>query len=131
VREKSIAKWQIQWDRTTEGLTATELFPIIKDRLTTKIKLILNFSAIVTAHEETKTYLHRFEIIESPECPCDSGNQTVDHLLYDCTKLQRDREKFISSLSKQDSWPVNKSDLVKKYIKHFIQFTNSIDFEKL
>jgi len=24
-----------------------------------------------------------------------------------------------------------KSDLVKKYLKQFIQFTNSIDFEKL
>jgi hypothetical protein len=57
----------------------------------------------------------------------------VDHLLYDSTKLQREREKLISNVSKQDNWPVEKkkSDLVNKYIKHFIQFTNSIDFEKL
>jgi hypothetical protein len=55
----------------------------------------------------------------------------VDHLIYDCTKLQREREKLISSISKQDNWPVNKSDLVNRHIKHFIQFANSIDFEKL
>jgi hypothetical protein len=54
----------------------------------------------------------------------------VDHLLYDCSKLRREREKLISNISKQDKWPVNKSDLVKKHIKYFIQFAESIDFEK-
>jgi hypothetical protein len=55
----------------------------------------------------------------------------VDHLIYDCTKLQSEREKLISSVTKQDNWPVNISDLVNKYIKQFTQFANSIDFEKL
>ena len=70
------------------------------------------------------------KIIESPECPCDGGNQTVDHLIYECNKLQRERETN-SYTSYQDKWPVGKSDLVKKHIKHFIKFANSIDFEKL
>jgi hypothetical protein len=131
VRDQSIAKWQIQWDRTTKGSTTKQFFPIIKDRLTTKIKLTPNFTAIVTAHGKTKAYLHHFKIIDSPECPCDGGNQTVDHLIYDCTELQREREKLISNISKQDNWLVNKSDLMNKHIKHYIQFTNSIDFEKL
>jgi hypothetical protein len=87
--------------------------------------------AIVTAHGKTKAYLHRFKIIESPECPCDGGNHTVDHILYDCIKLPREREKLIHNLSNHDSWPVNKSFVVKKHIKRFIQFVNSIDFEKL
>ena len=42
--------------------------------------------------------------------------------LYDCSKLQREREKLIREVSKQDNWPVEKSDLVNKHIKHFIQF---------
>jgi hypothetical protein len=95
------------------------LLSIIKDRLTTNIKLTPNFTALVTAHGKTKAYLHRFKIAESPECPCDGGNQTVDHLLYDCSKLQREREKLISNVSKQDNWPVKKSDLVHKHIKQF------------
>ena len=87
--------------------------------------------ALVTAHGKTKAYLHRFKIIESPECPCDDGNQTVDHLIYECNKLQRERDKLIHNTSNQDKRPVEKSDLVKKHINHFIQFANSIDFEKL
>jgi len=130
VRDQSIANWQIQWDRTTQGSTTKQFFPNIKDRLTTKIKLTPNFTAIVTAHGKTKAYLRRFKIIESPAFPCDGGNQTVDHLLYDYTKFQRERGKLISNVLKQDNWPVNESDLVTKYIKHFNQFTNSMDFEK-
>ena len=131
LRDHSIAKWQNQWDRTTKGLATKQFFPNIKDRLTNKIKLTTNFTAIVTAHGKTKAYLHLFKITESPECPCDGGNQTVDRLLYDCIELQREREKLIGNLSNQDTWQVDKSDLVNRHIKHFVQFVNSIDFEKL
>ena len=101
VRDQSIAKWQTQWDQTTKGSTTKQFFPTIKDRLTTKIKLTPNFMAIITAHGKTKAYLHHFEIRDSPACPCDGRNQTVDHLLYDCTKLQREREKLTSDVLKQ------------------------------
>jgi len=37
----------------------------------------------------------------------------------------------LSNISNQDKWPVNKRDLVNKHIKHFNQFANSTDFEKL
>jgi hypothetical protein len=42
-----------------------QFFPIIKDRLTTKINVSPNFTAIVTAHGKIKAYLHRFKIIVS------------------------------------------------------------------
>jgi len=67
----------------------------------------------------------------SPECPCANGNQTVDHLIYDCIKLNNEREKLIAYISKEDNWPIRKSELVKKYLKQLIYFTNSTDYEKL
>jgi len=57
--------------------------------------------------------------------------QTVEHMLYDCIKLQREREKLICNVSNQDTWPVKKNYLVNKHIKHFTQFVNSVDFERL
>jgi len=72
------------------------------------------------AQTKTKAYLYRFKITESAECPCDGGSDTVDHLLYDCTKIQRERKRHISDEFKQNNWQVNKSDLVNKYIKHSI-----------
>jgi hypothetical protein len=64
------------------SLTTKEFFPNIKDRLNTKINLTPNLTAIVTSYGKTKSYLHRFKIIESPDCPCGGGGQTVDHLIY-------------------------------------------------
>jgi hypothetical protein len=63
--------------------------------LKNKINITTNFTALVTVHGKTKAYLHRFKIIGSPECPCGGGSQTVDHLLYDCTILQNERERLI------------------------------------
>ena len=58
VRYQSIAKWQIHWDSTTKGLKTKQFFPIIKDRLTTKIKLTPNFTALVTAQAKLRlTYI--------------------------------------------------------------------------
>ena len=131
LKDQSIEKWQTQWDKTTKALTTKEFFPSIKDRLNTKIKITPNFTAFVTAHGKTKAYLHRFKIIESPDCPCGGGSQTINHLLFDCTILQSERERLIGKISKQDNWPVNKSYLVNKYIKHFLQFTKTIDFTQL
>jgi hypothetical protein len=63
LRDQSIAKWQNQWDHTTKGQATKQFFPVIMDRLTNKIKLTPNFTAIVAAHGKTKAYLHRFKII--------------------------------------------------------------------
>jgi len=96
-----------------------------------KINLTSNFTAMITDHGKTRSYLHRFKIIESPECPCANGNQKVDHLIYDCNKLNNEKEKLIAHISKEDNWPIRKSELVKKYLKQLIYFTNSADHEKL
>ena len=129
--QKSVEKWQKQWDNSTKGSVTKEFFPNLKDRLKMKVNLTFNFTAMVTAHGKTRSYLHRFKIIESQECPCANGNQTVDHLIYDCIKLNNEREKLIAHISKEDNWPIRKSELVKKYLKQLIYFTNSIDYEKL
>jgi len=77
---------------------------------------------MITAHGKTRSYLHRFKIIVSPECPCVDGNQTVDHLLYQYSKLNNESEKLIAYISKEDNWPVKKNELVKKILKTVYQF---------
>ena len=96
-----------------------------------KINLTPNITEMITAHRKIRSYLHRFKIIESPECTCFNGNQTVEHILYDCSKLTNEREKLIAYISKEDNWPVKKSESVNKYLKQFINFANSIDYGKL
>jgi len=131
VTQQSIEKWQTQWEQTTKGLITKQFLPNIKERLRKRIQLTPNLTAIVTAHGKTKDYLYRFKIIDSSECPCGTGNQTVEHLIYECPKLQREREFLIRNITKQDTWPKEKSELMNKYLKYFTQFINSIDFNNL
>jgi hypothetical protein len=129
--QKSIAKWQQQWDDSNKGPVTKEYFPDVRERLKKKINLSPNFTAMVTARGKTKAYLHRFKIIQSPECVCANGDQTVDHLIFNCAKLDKERGKLIAYTSREEDWPARKCDLANKYLNQFKQFTNSIDFEKL
>jgi hypothetical protein len=128
--QRSLAKWQNQWNISTIGQVTKDYFPDITERLKKKINLTPNLMAMMTAHGKKKAYLHHFKIIQSPECICTEGDQTVDHLIYDSGKLEKEREKLIAHISREDNWPVQKSVLVHKYLQQFSQFTNSIDFEK-
>jgi hypothetical protein len=55
----------------------------------------------------------------------------VDRLLYDGSELNNGRGILIAHISKEDNWPVRKSELVNKYLEQAIHFINSIDYEKL
>jgi len=79
--DNTIEKWQLLWDDTAKGRTTKEYFPDIKERLKIKHRLSPKLRAMLTAHGKTKTYLHRFKIIQSPECTCKHGDQTTDHLI--------------------------------------------------
>jgi ribonuclease HI len=127
-KQQSIDKWQKQWDQTTKGSMTKQFFPNIKDRLKQRIKISPNLTAILTAHGKTKAYLNRFNIIESPQCTCKEGPQTVDHLIYECNMLQTERTTLVTNIS-PEAWPKEKRELIKNHTKHFTQFINSIDFE--
>jgi hypothetical protein len=106
--QRSIAKRQKQWDISTKGQVTKDYFPDITERLTKKINLTPKLTSMMTEHGKTKAYLHRFKIIQSPECICTEGDQTVDHLIYDCRKLEKERGELIAHISREDDWPVQK-----------------------
>jgi hypothetical protein len=129
--KETIAKWQQRWDTTDKEMVNKEFSPNIKARLKMELRLTPNFTAMVTAHGKTKAYLHRFKIIQSPECVFTHDDQTTDHLIFDCEILDKESEKLIAYTSREDDWPVRKCELVNKYLKQFSMFANSIEFEKL
>jgi len=69
--------------------------------------------------------------MESAACPCRNGEQTSDHLLYQCTLFKHQREILKKDTQKVGIWPISKHELITKHLKAFLKFTNSIDFDKL
>jgi hypothetical protein len=129
--EKSVEKWQRDWDQTTKGQITKEYFPIVADRLNIKINIAHNFTTMVTGHGNIRSYLHRFKILDTPTCSCGTKDQTINHLLYECELLNKERDSLISTVLQTDVWPISKETLIRKYFKMFVTCTNEISFDKL
>ena len=79
-----------------------------------------------------KTYLYiALYLAQSTHNICDKDDQTMDHLLFHCTKTSTQRDLLKLQLSKQKNWPANKVELITKHRKVFSEFIESIDFDLL
>jgi hypothetical protein len=59
-------------------------------------------------------------------CPCDQGEQSVEHILYKCKLHEKDRDRLKAAVIRADGWPVRKDILGIKYYKHLKEFTDNI-----
>jgi hypothetical protein len=96
-----------------------------------KLKLTGNLTTILTGHGNIKTYLHRFYISGEQTCPCGKGDQTTEHIIYDCDRLKEERDRLRAAVNKADDWPTSKRNLITRHYKEFSKFINSIFFEEL
>jgi hypothetical protein len=63
-------------------------------------------------------------------CLCKQGDQSVDHIPYDCKLHDYERDGVKAAVTTPDSWPVSKDKLGVKYYKNFKEFTNNILLNK-
>jgi len=104
LKEQSVRHWQNEWERASKG-AITKL----------RLNATPNFTAIVTGHDNIKSYLYKYKIIDNPMCPCRKGDQTVDHVLFDCTLLEQERDKLKAVVTRTENWPVSCNKLSIKY----------------
>ena len=107
-----------------------EFFPSVERRLAVKLNPRPNVT-ILTGHGNIRSYLHRLKIIGSPGCPCKQGIQIVDHLIFQCKRLNNERVILKNSALEEGNWPVRKSELTSGNLNQFIRYVNSMDFVKI
>jgi len=129
--EEAIQKWQEQWKRSPKAEATKHYFPTVMDRIGIKINLTTKLTAVLSGHGKTRAYLYRFNLREDAKCVCDKDDQTMDHLLFHCTKTSTQRDLLKLQLSKQKNWPASKVELITKHRKVFSEFIESIDFDLL
>jgi hypothetical protein len=86
---------------------------------------------MLTGHGKTRAYLHRLKILGKATCACEQEDQTVDHILYRCTLLETQRQNMKNNAMKAGQWPPSKQHLISMHRDTFLNFLESIDFEKL
>ena len=77
-----------------------------------------------------KAYLNRFKLTFEPICPCGKGDQTTDHIIYDCGRLTEERDELRAAVNKTNERSTSKLNLIKRHYNEFTKFINSISFEE-
>jgi len=98
-----------------------------------KIRVTQNIAAMMIRHGKTRAYLHRFKLLENATCACKQGDQTIDHLLYQCTLPDMQRGTLKKNVVNTGQWPASKQELITKHQNSLITFilVESINFDQL
>jgi hypothetical protein len=71
------------------------------------------FGCIHTIHTHTTTTTHTHTHTQTRSCG--DGDQTTDHIIYDCPRLKEERNKLRAAVNKTENWPVSKGELLKRH----------------
>jgi hypothetical protein len=73
---------------------------------------------MVTGHGKLKPWFYRFGLTDDPMCLCEEEEQTVEHLIFRCKKLHKQRNEMIRQIKNTDgNWPATNETLVNNYSK--------------
>ena len=104
-----------------------EYFHTVQEWLNMNIRVTPNIAAMSTGHRKTRAYLHWFKLLDNATCVCKQGDQTVDHLLYQCIILEKQRGTLKKNIVHPGHWSTSKQVLITKFWKPFITFIEPID----
>ena len=132
IKKQGIIEWQGQWNNTEKGALCRSFFPLVEQRLKMKLPITPEFTALTTGHGKTKSYLHRFKVADEPLCLCNKGDQTPEHIIYNCKILEPQRSSLIWHIATRGGkLPPANNDLVDNYLNEFLRFIKTINFQQL
>jgi len=89
LEEEATLKWQEEWELCNKAAVTKQFFPNVRDKIHRRITINPKFTALVTGHGKTKSYLYIFKITDNATCPCNTEDQTPDHRLNNCTRHKK------------------------------------------
>jgi len=92
--EEGILNWQEQWEKASKAEATKQYFPTVMDRIRTKHNLTSKLTAVLSGHGNTNAYLHRFNLREDAKCICNRGDQTMDHILFQCVETRKKKRHY-------------------------------------
>jgi hypothetical protein len=92
-RAESLAKWQREWDSSTNGRWTYRLIPVLSVWLNRKHgEVNFQLTQFLSGHGCFRQYLHRFGHATSPMCPeCLKIVETPEHVIFECPRFEEVR----------------------------------------
>lgn len=136
-KERTLRRWQSDWDRATVGRCTHELIPDIKKWMGRKHgNLNYCMSQIFTGHGVFNSFRHRLGKTASKYCWYHPEEKdSAEHTMMRCDRWVKERERLFTTLMIQEIYP-NKERVMEKivekeeYWKAFAGFCKKVMTEK-
>lgn len=113
-RRTIIDKWETRWVNEEKGDWTRKMIPSVKIRLELPMYVDHYTSQLLSGHGDFKGKLHQFKLVDTPNCDCGNGSETVNHILYRCPRNAAEREKLKSLIVENgDAWPPENGTFIK------------------
>ena len=86
-------EWQDKWFRSETGLFTKEIVPFVQNNIKIPVKRDVGIAYIRCLLNNTSVAdnMYRMKLVDDPNCKCEKGRQTVEHILLHCDNFISER----------------------------------------
>jgi hypothetical protein len=95
-RQAMVKQWQYVWRTGDTGRLANSIRTVVSvkpwfDEQAEERSFVTTISRIMSGHCSIRAYLERFRIVGDPICVCMMNYETVDHIIWECSRFEVER----------------------------------------
>ncbi|CAI6375958.1 unnamed protein product [Macrosiphum euphorbiae] len=107
-------RWQDRYESTDKGEWTKTMIPSVRERYMLPMPLDHYTTQMLTGHGDFKSKLFKFKLVASPNCGCRGGSETVQHVLYRCSRTEDYRKELMAAMAaEQEGWPPSNGAFLK------------------
>jgi hypothetical protein len=101
--QRMLDEWQKSWEVAKTGRFSHSIFPMVSlrpwfEEWRTERKLITTVSKIISEHCRVRAHLKRFSIVDGSLRVCLEDHESVDHIIWKCSRFLSQRACLIQRL---------------------------------
>jgi ribonuclease HI len=104
-KTRMLIEWQEKWNNSDMGRFAYSIFPTIAlkpwfSKLLADRHVITKINRMISNHTCLRNHLNRIAIVESPVCECGEDYETLEHVLWACSRFREERRHLLVELNR-------------------------------
>jgi len=102
-KSRMLVEWQEKWNQSNMGRFAFTIFPNISRKpwfsnFGAERHVITKINRMISNHTCLRTHLTRIRILENQLCECEEDYETLEHILWGCSRFRIERRQLFREL---------------------------------
>jgi hypothetical protein len=107
VKVRTLEEWQKRWDAGRTARLVHKFLPDVSERMKRSFLHFDHYTTqLVTGHGQFRAKLHSLGLRDDPDCACGLGNQTAEHIIWECPLLNDVRDEMMRGMVVRDPQPI-------------------------